>query len=512
MEIPQRINQLIAQRACELGIPVFQDIGGEDREVSSAHLKCCTYVSPNLTELSRLTGLPVDSDEAVVRAAKTLQERGARNVLVTMGDRGSLLVAEDGDVVRQTCCPAERVADETGAGDNFRGAFVVSLFVDKRSVKQSLEYASAAGAVVVAKVGAIPACARIDEVEERLRLLRLRGGYFRDRADDDACPYEFASRLNSMKDRADLWEGEQNVNGWIARQGRVQGLSLVDFNYPQHITSRDVTPELTQELINTLHAHKLRCGAICLRFPKEMRLGAFTNPDPIIRQDAIQLTKEACAWAKALGSNEVVVWSAFDGYDYPLQVDYEKIWSDTVDAFREVCDAFPDVKISLEYKPTDENTRFFAVPSTGTAVLLMNEVNRDNFGLTIDFGHCLMAGENPAQSIATVPEGKLFGVQLGDGYGRLGAEDGLAFGSVHPRASLEFVLWLIKRKFSGHIYFDTFPRNEDPVREAEYNIRYFKRLYREAKRLLSSGKYDLRASIHDAMGSLEDMEAMSPPK
>jgi len=38
---------------------------------------------------------------------------------------------------------------------------------------------------------------------------------------------------------------------------------------------------------------------------------------------------------------------------------------------------------------------------------------------------------------------------IGDGYGRLGAEDGLAFGSVHPKAALEFVFWLIKTNFSG---------------------------------------------------------------
>jgi hypothetical protein len=67
---------------------------------------------------------------------------------------------------------------------------------------------------------------------------------------------------------------------------------------------------------------------------------------------------------------------------------------------------------------------------------------------------------------APMATNKLFGVQLGDGYGRLGAEDGLAFGSVHPTAALEFVLWLIKTDYRGHIYFDTFPRNEDPVREA----------------------------------------------
>ena len=40
----------------------------------------------------------------------------------------------------------------------------------------------------------------------------------------------------------------------------------------------------------------------------------------------------------------------------------------------QVCDAFPDIKVSLEFKPTDENTRFFIVPSTGAALLLVNEV------------------------------------------------------------------------------------------------------------------------------------------
>ena len=47
------------------------------------------------------------------------------------------------------------------------------------------------------------------------------------------------------------------------------------------------------------------------------------------------------------------------------QVDYLELWGQVVDAFREVCDAFPDIKVSLEFKATDENTRFFIVPSTG---------------------------------------------------------------------------------------------------------------------------------------------------
>lgn len=48
-----------------------------------------------------------------------------------------------------------------------------------------------------------------------------------------------------------------------------------------------------------------------------------------------------------------MVWSAYDGYDYPFQVNYQEKWMQIVNAFRECCDAYPDIKWSLEYKPTD---------------------------------------------------------------------------------------------------------------------------------------------------------------
>lgn len=82
-----------------------------------------------------------------------------------------------------------------------------------------------------------------------------------------------------------------------------------------------------------------------------------------------------------------------DGYDYPFQVRYKEKWDQLVTAFQECCDAFPDIKWSLEFKPTDENTRFFTVPSTGAALLLVKDIDRPNMGLTLDVGHMLMAGE-----------------------------------------------------------------------------------------------------------------------
>ena len=64
--------------------------------------------------------------------------------------------------------------------------------------------------------------------------------------------------------------------------------------------------------------------------------------------------------------------------------------AEVVDAFREVCDAYLECA-SHWVQTTDENTRFFAVPSTGAAMLLAHHVNRSNTGLTLDIVHMIMA-------------------------------------------------------------------------------------------------------------------------
>lgn len=233
-----------------------------------------------------------------------------------------------------------------------------------------------------------------------------------------------------------------------------------------------------------------------------------THFDPATRQLAIDLTKQAAETALTLGCNEVVIWSAYDGYDYPFQVDHVDKKNQIVHAFREVCDAYPKVKFSLEYKPTDENTRFFAIPSTGAAMMLVEEIDRPNMGLTLDVGHMLMAGENPGQSIALVQERnkKLFGIQLNDGYTRLAAEDGLMFGSVHPTMALEIMYYLRKTQFDGHLYFDTFPQRTDPVRECEYNIEKVKEYYRAAVKMDELLQTNNVMDTHDALGALQLMD------
>ncbi len=312
-------------------------------------------------------------------------------------------------------------------------------------------------------------------------------------------PY-FASRLNSMKERLDLWSGDNNVLGWISRQGKIKGLNLVDFNSPQHLEGLTV-----KEIKSALENVSLKTGAVCTRFNEDFLCGAFTNPEQKKRKAAIELVLNAGEWANDLGARELVVWSAFDGYDYSLQADYQMMWNQCTEAFRIVCDSFPNLKVSLEPKPT-EPRRFFIHNTTGTAMLMVRDVDRENMGLTLDFGHCLMASENPGQSVALVgQEGKLFGVQLNDGFVKPGCEDGLALGTVHPLMTLEFIYWVQRFDYRGHIYFDTFPKNEDPVREAEYNIRRFCKWWEQASYLNEKGIKKMLCN-EDTMGILELLE------
>lgn len=189
------------------------------------------------------------------------------------------------------------------------------------------------------------------------------------------------------------------------------------------------------------------------------------------------------------------------------QVDYDTVWQHTVDAYKAlIASCTSNVRVSVEFKPTDPATRFAVVPNTATALALAHEVGAQNFGLTLDIGHMLMASENPAQSIAMAARaGRLFGIHVNDAHVRLGAEDGLTFGAVNPLMSLEIVSQLQKSGFGGHIYFDTFPTTMDAVHEAAWNIRKFKSLWRKAAQL--SQQIAWLSRQQDALGVLQLLEA-----
>ena len=80
-----------------------------------------------------------------------LYGKGVKNVIITLGDKGSMLYNEEGTVV----VPARKVeaVDTVAAGDTYNGALCVALSKGKGFV-EAMKYATAASAIAVTRVGA----------------------------------------------------------------------------------------------------------------------------------------------------------------------------------------------------------------------------------------------------------------------------------------------------------------------------------------------------------------------
>ncbi len=80
-------------------------------------------IKPNNHELGEIFGVTLKTREDVVPYAKKLQERGARNVLVSMAGQGAVLVDEDG-AVHMLAAPKGKLVNAVGAGDSMVAGFV----------------------------------------------------------------------------------------------------------------------------------------------------------------------------------------------------------------------------------------------------------------------------------------------------------------------------------------------------------------------------------------------------
>ncbi|HQK21868.1 MAG TPA: ribokinase, partial [Candidatus Latescibacteria bacterium] len=119
------------------------------------------WITPNETEAARISGIEVQNVSDAEHAANALRRMGARNVVVTMGEAGALLMTDD----ESLHVPARRVpaVDTVAAGDAFNGAFAVAL-ARNAPPREAVEFACAAASLSVTRRGAQPALPTADEV------------------------------------------------------------------------------------------------------------------------------------------------------------------------------------------------------------------------------------------------------------------------------------------------------------------------------------------------------------
>lgn len=101
-------------------------------------------IKPNNYELGEIFGInDLTEKKDVIAYAKKLQEKGARNVLVSMAGDGAVLVAEDGSVF-ETDAPKGKVKNSVGAGDSMVAGFIYG-YATTKSYEEAFYYGVCTG-------------------------------------------------------------------------------------------------------------------------------------------------------------------------------------------------------------------------------------------------------------------------------------------------------------------------------------------------------------------------------
>ena len=162
MEVPVETVYHTIELAAQNGIETILNPAPAAANLDPERIRQVTFLVPNESELALLSGLPTETDEAIITAARSLIARGIRTVIVTLGGRGARVITSDEIVNIEPVKVTPK--DTTGAGDAFIGSFA-RFYAETGEVVSSLKKASLYAAHSITRPGTQKAYASIEEFE-----------------------------------------------------------------------------------------------------------------------------------------------------------------------------------------------------------------------------------------------------------------------------------------------------------------------------------------------------------
>lgn len=273
------------------------------------------------------------------------------------------------------------------------------------------------------------------------------------------------------------------------------------------IGGTNITKSNVSEIKDYLHKYGLEVTSIIPDHFGESKWGkgAFLSPDKGIREAAVQETCDMMDIAAEIGCKIINIWNGQDGHDYPFQINYSQAYDWLVEGITKCADYRKDIKISLEYKPKEPRTHS-AISNIFSALSYINDIDRENVGLTIDTGHSLEAYENMAEAASiAIKKNKLFHMHFNDNY-RLWDDD-MIVGSIHTIEYIELLYWLKKGDYTGWLSIDQYPYREDSVQAVNQSIKLLMAFEKALKRIDEKDLSDA-FNRHDAVASSEIMRKL----
>ncbi len=265
----------------------------------------------------------------------------------------------------------------------------------------------------------------------------------------------------------------------LAAISKIRGIKAVE------IAQTDITNDFPAKEIKRITKDAgLACSGVSANLAQDRRfaLGAFGHQHPKTRNAAIDEGRKAVDIARQLGATEVTIRLFSDGFDYPFHIDYTTHWNTVISSIKTIAKyATPDINVAISYKPR-EPRKFLTVATVGKSLSLCQEIAMKNVGVAMDFSNALMAGENPAESVAFLTRAnKMFQFYMSECYRMW--DDMMIPGSVHLWELLETLFYLKTTKFKGFVTLDMLPQRIDPSQACQIAVGNLSILWKKLEKL-----------------------------
>ena len=108
-------------------------------------------IKPNHHELGEIFNVQIVNQDQAIEYAKKLQQKGARNVLVSMGEKGSVLLDENGKSYKKDVIKSRNVVNTVGAGDSMVAGFLAG-YLKYKNYEDALKLGIASASATVNNV------------------------------------------------------------------------------------------------------------------------------------------------------------------------------------------------------------------------------------------------------------------------------------------------------------------------------------------------------------------------
>lgn len=147
--LPEDIYEKIMERLKKKEIKIIVD-ATKDLLVNVLKFKPF-LIKPNNHELGEIFNVELRTDEEIIEYAKKLQDKGARNVLISMAGDGAIFLSESGEIIKSGV-PKGEVKNSVGAGDSMVAGFIAG-YLKNYNFKEAFKMGVATGSATAFSEG-----------------------------------------------------------------------------------------------------------------------------------------------------------------------------------------------------------------------------------------------------------------------------------------------------------------------------------------------------------------------